>query len=430
MGAEEPERYEIIWRHADPGYLDPSSGRLPRGPIEVTRSNEESLRIVRDYFAAHWRSACRELLGDLRHPFFIPGGVYTTFWANDAFMTACAVPDEALPWAKGSVLNLLDGIRADGRPAKNAGFAGENNYKDYPGPVCAQFAFIVGRRLGDFSWIEPYWPRLERTRKWYEAETADPRGYFVSLDAHGSVFDNNPSVYGRPPGTSAGIDLAAWHYREYRAMERLSVELNKPGAEGYRRKADDLKERVRRRYWDTVDRFFYNIDCCIDDERPGAQAITWIVHLKFRSFASCLPLWANLAREDQAAAVVERMMSKREFLSPCGIRSHSAAEPIYNNLAMGGPSNFQGPVWGVSTFLGGYALARYGFRDQALEACYRLIRTFAADIEQNGCVHEYYHADTCQPVLKPGHFGWNALASRVIDDIEQGTDCTTLDLLD
>jgi len=33
-------------------------------------------------------------------------------------------------------------------------------------------------------------------------------------------------------------------------------------------------------------------------------------------------------------------------------------------------------------------------------------------------------------VLKPGYFSWNALASKVIDDIEQGADCTTLDLLD
>ena len=430
MGADEPYRYEIIWKHGDPDYMDPSTGRLPRGPIEVTLGNQESLRIVKDYFAKNWRSACRDPIGDLTHPFFIPGSVYTNFWANDAFMTACAVPDEGLPWAKGSILNLLDGIRDDGRPLKNAGLAGEYEYHGYPGPAYAQFAFIVGRRLGDFSWIEPYWPGLESIRKWYEAETTDPRGYFVSLDAHGSVIDNNPSVYGRPPGTSAGIDLASWHYRECRAMEKLSGELNKPAAEVYRQKADDLKEAVRTRYWDPVDQFFYNIDCCIDEQLHGAQKITWVVHLKFRSFASYFPLWANLAREDQASAVVERIMSKREFLSPCGVRSHSAAEPIYNNLAMGGPSNFQGPVWGLSTFLGGYSLAKYGFRDQALDACYRLIRIFAADIEQNGCVHEYYHADTCQPVLKPAYFSWNSLALRIIDDIEQGTDCTTLDLLD
>ena len=123
-------------------------------------------------------------------------------------------------------------------------------------------------------------------------------------------------------------------------------------------------------------------------------------------------------------------MSPHEFLSPCGIRSHSAVEPIYNNVAMGGPSNCQGPVWGFSTFFSAYALARYGYKKQALDVCYRLIRTFAADIEQNGCVHEFYHGDTGQPVMKPDYMSWNALALKVVDDIEGGTDCTTLDLLD
>jgi putative isomerase len=103
--------------------------------------------------------------------------------------------------------------------------------------------------------------------------------------------------------------------------------------------------------------------------------------------------------------------------------------PIYNNARSGGPSNWQGPVWGLSTFLPVYGLARYGFVADAREAAMRLIRTFALDIRQNGCLHEYYDGDTGQPVIKPGFLNWNMLAGVIMDDLRNGTDATTLDLL-
>ena len=429
MPFEQPMRYEIVWKHSDPDYMDPSTGRLPKGPIQIRLDNDQALPVVKDFLEQNWSAACHDPVGALKHPFFVPGGVYTNLWLNDSFFLSMAVPDDGLPWAKGSILNLLDGVLESGQPPKNTSVDGQYGY-GYPGPMFAQFAFIVARRVGDFSWLDPYWSTLESIRRWYETETTDGRGFFISLDCHGCVMDNNPSVYGRPPGTSAGVDLASWHFRECKAMEQLSHILNVGRAQTYREKADELKQRVQTRFWDPVDGFFYNIDCCIDDHLHGAQKITWVVHLKFRSFASFFPLWAHLARPEQASAAIERMMSPHEFMSPCGIRSHSAVEPIYNNVAMGGPSNTQGPVWGFSTFLSAYALARYGYKEQALDVCYRLIRTFAADIEQNGCLHESYHGDTGQPMMKPGYMSWNALALKVVDDIECGTDCTTLDLLD
>ncbi len=103
---------------------------------------------------------------------------------------------------------------------------------------------------------------------------------------------------------------------------------------------------------------------------------------------------------------------------------------VYNNVPMGNPSNWQGPVWGLSTFLTAYGMAKYGYKKEALDAAYRLIRTFAADINQNGCVHEYYHGDTSQPVIRPYFLSWNMLAVKIIDDINNGTDSTTLDILD
>ena len=119
------------------------------------------------------------------------------------------------------------------------------------------------------------------------------------------------------------------------------------------------------------------------------------------------------------------LMDEKQFLSIAGVRSHSKADTqIYNNEPMGGPSNWQGPVWGLSTVLNVYGLVRYGYKDEAKEIARRILNTFASDIEQNGTLHEYYDGDTGQPVLKPGFLNWNLLTFRLLPNIASGFDPT------
>jgi putative isomerase len=179
-----------------------------------------------------------------------------------------------------------------------------------------------------------------------------------------------------------------------------------------------------------MDAFFYNIDCLTDNNETALQAVTWEDFLKFRNWASFFPLWARLATPQQALALRNRMMDFTEFLAPAGLHSHSARDPIYNNTATGNPSNLQGPVWGLSTFLAAYCLSHYGYREDAVELASRLLKVFAADIETNGCLHEFYHGDTSQPLINPGFLSWNLLALGVMNNLQGNIDPTTGSLLD
>lgn len=403
-------------------------GAMPKEKIEATIPDEEALGIVREFMGAEWKKLTRKAMGGLKHDFLVPGGWYNNFWDWDSFFVSCAIPEEGLQYAKGSIMNLLDGVREDGRPPKQASHEGQFMYDNlHPYPLHAQFCHIVAGRMGDYDWIEPLWPRLVRVTRWYEKETMTPQGYFAWLSFEGNGIDNNPAVYGRPPRTSAGVDLAVWHHREYRALARLADKLGKPEKDEFAGKALELGRRISEDYWDHVDRMFYNLDLSWQ-EAGWRQKVKWRYYLKFRNWASLFPLWGGEATKPQARRLAGLVMDNDEFLSCAGVRSHSACDPVYNNEPMGGPSNWQGPVWGLSTFVTAYGLARYGFRDEALDVANRLIRTFAADIRKNGCVHEFYHGDTGQPVMKPGFLCWNLLAMRVVDDINSGTDSTTLDL--
>ncbi|MCF7837333.1 MAG: hypothetical protein K9N49_01760 [Candidatus Marinimicrobia bacterium] len=412
----------------DPEYCR-KPGVAPLGPIRVGADNEAALAVVRDYLGVNWRKMARAPKGVLKQPYLVPGAVYDNLWDWDAFFTACAIPDQGLEFAVGSIRNFLDNVREDGRPPKMTSPEGALNYTSQPIPLQAQFLYLMARRTPDFAWAEPYWPILERIRAWYDRETMAPGPFYIWLGFQGNGIDNNPSVYGRPPRSSAGVDLACWHYRELRALAKLAARFNRNDGDQWAERAADLAQRIARHYWDALDEFFYNLDCSADPGQTSLQGVTWETFLKFRNWASFFPLWAGVATSGQAAALIRRALDPAEFLAPGGLRSHSAREPIYNNTATGNPSNWQGPVWGLSTFLTAYGLANYGYRAEALDLAFRQIRVLAADIEQNSCLHEYYHGDTSQPIMKPGFLSWDLLALRVIADLRAGADGTTGDLL-
>lgn len=426
MTTPTPHRYNIDF--------DPTiCGNSPHpvlGPVVVRHSREEALAIVSEYLTRVLPDVHRQPSRTFKHAYVVPGGGYGGLWDWDSYFMCCAMPDSSTESGIGTVLNMVDGVLEDGHPSKLATEERGYTYDQHAYPLLGQLAYIMARRRGDFSWVEPIWGKLVSVVRWYEANTIRKGRYFTWQGLMGNGIDNNPAVYGRPPWSSAGVDLATWHYREYRAMAKLSQALNTGMGSEFVEKADNLRALMREDYWDYVDSSFYNVDVLADDSQITQQLITWVAHLKFRSWATLFPLWGKIATPEQASIVRDRIMSEAEFLAPCGVRSHSAAEPIYNNEPMGNPSNWQGPVWGLSTFLTAYGLARYGFIDDALEVAYRLIRTYAADIEQNGAIHEFYHGDTGQPLTNPGFVSWNLLAVRIIDDIQSGVDGTSSDLLD
>jgi putative isomerase len=426
MAAPPPYRYDITFDSTVHGIVPHSA----LGPIVVQHSREEALGIVKDYLTRVLPDTYRQPSEVFAHPYTVPGGGYGGLWDWDSFFMCCAMPESSVESGIGTVLNMLAGVREDGHPSKLATEERGYTYDQHPYPLLAQFCYLMARRKGDFSWVEPLFEKLLLATRWYERNTIRNGRYFTWMGLMGNGIDNNPAVYGRPPWSSAGTDLATWHYREYRAMAKLCAILNTGMEVEFTEKADNLRNLVQERYWDTVDRSFYNIDVLADTSQITQQLITWDTHIKFRSWATLFPLWGKIATPEQASTVRDRIMSEAEFLAPCGVRSHSAIEPIYNNEPMGDPSNWQGPVWGLSTFLTAYGLAKYGFIDEALEVSFRLIRTYAADISQNGAIHEFYHGDTGQPLTNPGFVSWNLFALRIIDDIHNGFDSTSSDLMD
>ena len=402
-----------------------------KGNIDVSKITDDkaALKTVKEYLGKAVEKCLREPVGDMKYKFVVPGAEYQDLWDWDAYFICCSLPDDKMDYIEGTVRGLLDGSRDDGMPAKMVKRDGSVLLTEQTLPILAQFTYMAAKRMNDFSWVGAYWDKLENIVAYHDK-------YFMKDDFYvwntWSGLDNNPSLYGQVPKTVAGADLATWVYRELKAMEKISIKIGRGREDFYKEKAAKLKTFIGENYYDYADKFFYDVlKNTYDVKIPKMfQAIKWNTFLKFRSWANLFVLWGKTASSEQAAEVVKKIMSPDEYLSCCGIRSHSKHDMVYNNEPMGNPSNWQGPVWGLSTFLTAYSMSHYGYKKEALDAAYRLIRTYAADIEQNGCIHEFYHGETGQPLMRPYFMSWNALGLKVIDDIENGTDSTTLDMLD
>jgi putative isomerase len=306
--------------HFDDDGHEQQPGVMPAGPLRFEAiGDDEALAVVKTYAERRWLELRRPPHGSLKYPYVVPGATYDDLWDWDSLFVACALPDDALDCVQGSLLNLLDAPGRRERPPKRAGVNGEFDYYLHPYPLRAQFAYIAARRMRDFGWIEPFREKLLTGLRWYEEQTRDREGFFCWQTLTG--IDNNPSVYGRPLGTAAGVDLAAFHYREYRAFEKLAGVLGWPGQNEFKEKAERLKELVQTAYWDEMDRFFYDVDRNIDRAVFGRQAVTWQTHLKFRNGSGLYPLWGGMATREQAKELRDVIMDEAEFLAPCGIRS-------------------------------------------------------------------------------------------------------------
>lgn len=141
--------------------------------------------------------------------------------------------------------------------------------------------------------------------------------------------------------------------------------------------------------------------------------------IKIQTWCGFLALWSGIATPEQADRVVkENYREKRTFNAEYGVRTLSRLEKMYSVVASGCPSNWCGPIWGISNYLTFRGLVRYGYDEEAKELAEKTIRLFGRDFERFGALHEYYQPDNGEPVLNRGFQNWNYLVLNMINWLE------------
>lgn len=382
----------------------------------------------------------RQPTGRIRQPFVDPGtGYEDVLWDWDAYFACLGLSRYAGEdprigiHARGCVEGLLERQGPDGSVpyAVMAHHGSDSPAQDRPSdsprnsakPLLAQFACLAHTcGGGDVAWLGGLREALGRhVEHWFATQSC--RFDLLTWRSHrGSGADNHPAYFQRPHDSVADPYLNSLMVLECRALAAIHRATGSDPTP-WERRADDLSAAIERWLWDPIDGTYYAIDVGQGDPGPVRTPADWAVPLKFRSWVMVLPLVAGVAAGDRAERVVhEHLLPTNQLRSRFGLRSLARCEPAYRVFADFNPSDWCGPVWVVSTYLGFRALLRYGYRAEAEALATDHLAALAADHRQHGVLHEYYHPETGCGLTHPGFVNWNSCAALMAPELTTGTD--------
>ncbi len=429
--------------------------------VAVQAATQEELRErIKQHCYADYKQMYRQPEGGaLIYPYLTPGSrqYARVLWDWDSWLSDVALRQiladtgsegdkrEALVYEQGCVLNYLaytsetDGympmvVDAESDPAKMKpkDIYATNMHK----PVIAQHAaFITQQGGGDASWLREGFGRMQAfIRNYQQHHRHEATGLFYWQDDLAIGVDNDPSIFFRPKRSSASIYLNCLMVRELQAMAYLAGRLEMAeAARQYEADAEALRQAVRTYCWDEKDGMYYSVDLNLLPYTGEPQIIfgkPFVLHKgaprdypcliqRLGSWSGFMALWAGIATQEQAQRMVrENLLDERTFWAPYGVRTLSKLEKMYNLRATNNPSNWQGPIWGISNYMVFRGLADYGFEQEARQMAEKTIALFGNDLEREGALHEYYNPETGAPIMNKGFQNWNYLVLNMIAWVE------------
>ena len=416
--------------------------------ISIIKSN-----IYKDYKGMYRKGG-----GSLVYPFLTPGSNQydNVLWDWDSWLSNIALrqilsdigsqkdKQEAIKYEQGCVLNFLHYGDWDGylpiviwEDSKPRDIRPENIYNvNMHKPVLAQHAaFITQTNDGDAEWLREKFYHLQAFVNNYKSHHRNQATglYYWQNDVAIGV-DNDPSTFFRPDKSSASIYLNCLMYKELEAMVYLAKQLNQSaiGVE-FANDALALKAAIQKNCWDERDGFFYSVDLNlkpVDNHQDTTLGRSFIIHSGYPRDYDCLiqrigvwsgflALWAGIATPEQADRMVkEHYSNTKTFNAASGVRTLSKMEKMYSLRASANPSNWRGPVWGISNYMVFKGLEKYGYKKEASELAEKTIKMFGKDFKKNGALHEYYEPETGEPLLNKGFQNWNYLVLNMIAWLE------------
>lgn len=427
---------------------------------EAATASKTYRELIKQHVYADYKKMYKQPEGGaLLYPYLTPGSnsYAAVLWDWDSWLSNVALrqiladkgtaqdKQEALAYEQGCVLNYLaytsatDGYmpmvvdaQSDPNKIKPRDIYATNMHK----PVIAQHAaFIVQQNGGNVEWLRDGFPRMQAfIRNYQEHHRHQATGLYYWQDDLAIGVDNDPSTFFRPKGSSASIYLNCLMYKELRAMAFLAERMGMSAeAKRYEHDADQLCNALREHCWDQKDGMYYSVDINLLPYTGEPQVIfgkPFVLHQgaprsypcliqRLGAWSGFMALWAGIATPEQARRMVsENLMDERTFCAPYGVRTLSKLEKMYNLRATHNPSNWQGPIWGISNYMVFRGLADYGFLTEARQMAEKTISLFGEDLRKNGTLHEYYDPDTAAPIINPGFQNWNYLVLNMLAWVE------------
>ena len=399
---------------------------------------------LKKFVMSHTEDVMKNPRSFIHYPFIDPGSVYDgnvwdwdTYWSVYGFLNLAdeyedkTVKERLITHAKGNVRNFFDHQLEDGYIPMMIEVADWSepylNMKHKEGVLmnmhkpflCSQIC-LISDYIGDYKWTEEY---LEGIRKYFSCYDRyyfyENCGLYVWRDDIMIGMDNDPATFGRPPFSTANIFLNSFMCEELKAAVKIfEIFGDKEQAEIYTKKRTDLIQAIQNECWDKRDKFFYSADVDIRTRKfdwfhEGLGVFWKTLPIKIRVWSGFIPMYAEIATEEQAAELVKHMFDESTFRSDYGVTTLAKDEKMFDLSVTNNPSNWLGPIWLVANYVVFRGLMNYGYRKEAELLCEETLELLGRDLEETGSLHEYYDPFTGKPIMN-----WNILALNMADEIE------------
>jgi len=384
----------------------------------------------------NWRSAAGDLKSDGIAPSISASYFASGFWAWDTWKQAVAVAHFHPKLAEKSIQSMFDfQIEPDdtSRPQDDGMItdcvfqnSDENNSRNSKPPLAAWAVWEVYRKNADMRFLSEMYPRLLRYHRWWYSNrdhdgngmaeygaTVHPdhvdRDAMIEAAAWESGMDNAPRFDGdyaidilenrNSQGVLVGyslsqesVDLNSYLYAEKVYLAKIARELGHDAeAAALEEEALYIADFVCTHMWDDGTGFFYDID--ITTKRPLIE--------RGKGIEGAIPLWAGLARPEQASRVRDALMDPSMFNTAMPFPTVSADNPRYS------PERYwRGPVWLDQAYFAVEGLGRYGYADDARLMAGKLLHA-AEGLAGNSPITENYNPETGAG-LNAANFSWSA----------------------
>ncbi|MGL5330909.1 MAG: alpha-glucosidase, partial [Peptostreptococcaceae bacterium] len=228
--------------------------------------------------------------------------------------------------------------------------------------------------------------------------------------------DENGEVVGYSINQES-VDLNAYLYAEKMFLADMSDELNKKNDEKkFKQEAKELQEYISENMFDEETGYFYDLQ--ID---PKDNTKDMLLTNRGKGTEGFIPLWANLATEEEAKMVKENIMDEGKFNTLMPFPTASKDNGKYN------PDKYwRGPVWLDQALFGVEGLQNYGYTDEARDMAYKLFDN-AEGLLGDGSIRENYNPETGKG-LHTKNFSWSASAYYLMyQNILTDDETTTLE---
>lgn len=349
---------------------------------------------------ANWKSAG----GDLFHDGVVPShgvGYFMGFWGWDSWKHAVALARFAPELAKDQVRTMFDYQTPEGMIIDCIySDASENNDRDSKPPLAAWAVDAIYEATLDTAFVKELYPKLlAYHRWWYKYRDHNGNGICEFGSCDGTLeaaawesgmdnairFDNAIMVKNSEGAWSMdqeSVDLNGFLALEYRLLKKLS------SIAGEEFTDPDYTANVPNYFFVEEPGFFF--DKRLDN--------TFVIE---EGTEACIPLWAEIATKDQAAACHKLFTDTTKFATYIPFPTIAADNPKFM------PAGYwRGPIWLDQVYFGISGLRKYGYKEDADRFTLQVFDRLQG-LKGTGPIHENYDTHN-GATLKAPHFSWSS----------------------